>query len=64
MKKRLTTMILFCMVIFVGCSTPADGDVDDISQVVCKDNSLEHPLQEASGDSAVMHQKTSQACRR
>lgn len=39
---------MFCMVMLAGCSTSADGDADDASKEVYKDNSWEQPLQDAS----------------
>ncbi len=46
MKKRLIAMLMFCIVVLVGCSTSTDKDADDVSQKVYQDNSLEQPLQE------------------
>lgn len=59
MKKRLIAIIMFCMVMFVGCSTSTDKDTDDVSPKVYQDNSLEQSLQEAPEASASMKEETS-----
>ena len=61
MKKRLVAIIMFCMVMFAGCSMPADKDADNVSREVYMDNSLEQPLQDApETPTTTTNQETSQ----
>jgi len=46
MKKRLIVAIMFCMVMFAGCSMAADKDADDVTREVYTDSSSEEPLQD------------------
>ena len=57
MKKRLIAIIMFCMVMFAGCSTSTDKDTDDVPQKVYQENSLEQSLQEVPEASVAMKEE-------
>ncbi|MDE7254362.1 MAG: hypothetical protein K2O32_15685 [Acetatifactor sp.] len=60
MKKRLIATIMFCMVMFAGCSMIADKDAGDVFQEVDVDNPSEQPIQDAQETPTATDMETSQ----